>query len=454
MTEKINLKQRINRSGSERALLAICLNDPNVVVEATSSGLSPDMFAVDGNRYIYMAIAYLVANDKPVDPVSIMSVFDSEEATMAIEELGGLDYLDAMQQSRIAPNTSLYIEQIKQAAIRREIYVQAERMQKQALEDDTTRVSDYLSRTEAMIQEISLKVETEEEVYKMGSDVNDRLKERAKNPTLTPGIVTGMPSLDKAMGGLRKKTLSIIGARSKVGKSVVLTNWARKIAVEDSVPVLYIDTEMYNDQQEDRLIAQLSGVPVNEIASGMFAKDSFHGKAKDKIQRIQQATRMIRDGNFYHVYMPFFTPEILRTIAKQYVIKHGIKVLFFDYIKLPSSEGNNMSQEYQRLGVVTSTLKDIAGTLDIAVASAVQLNRGAVGAEEIDESMIAGSDRILQLADTLMFLRNKTEEEYALEGGFTAGNQKLIVALQRSGASNMDPINIKFEREITRVSEA
>ena len=116
----------------------------------------------------------------------------------------------------------------------------------------------------------------------------------------------------------------------------------------------------------------------------------------------------------------------------------------FDYIKLPSSGGHVGEKEYQALGYLTSTLKDIAGTLQIPVVSAVQLNRGAVKAEEIDESMIAGSDRILQLANRVCFLRWKTEEERAL----SAGNQRFKIAFQRGGASNLDEIDIDFKTEI------
>ena len=58
---------------------------------------------------------------------------------------------------------------------------------------------------------------------------------------------------------------------------------------------------------------------------------------------------------------------------------------------------------------------------------------------------VGGSDRILQLASKLIFLSNKTEEELLKEGEIN-GNQKLYIAYQRNGESDVPDINIKFDR--------
>ena len=38
----------------------------------------------------------------------------------------------------------------------------------------------------------------------------------------------------------------MVCARSKVGKSTLLTNWATNLSIIDKLPILYIDTEMDN----------------------------------------------------------------------------------------------------------------------------------------------------------------------------------------------------------------
>ena len=70
----------------------------------------------------------------------------------------------------------------------------------------------------------------------------------------------------------------------------------------------------------------------------------------------------------------------------------GIKAIFFDYIKIPSSQADFKSmQEYQALGFFTSGLKDLAGTLKIPVFTACQANRSDLNSNSPDASMIGGS---------------------------------------------------------------
>lgn len=437
-------KELINRAGSERALISICLQNPEELVVASSLGLLPEMFAVDGHKYIYMAMQYLYSKGEQLDPISIMNVYTDDNAKEAIEELGGIEYIEALKATPVAKNTKLFVEHIVQASARREVYETALKVADEAIKAKDVPLDEYLISVEARFRDITIDYQVSQEVVQIGEGVGDRLKKRLLNPQEVIGLRTGWKTFDKLTQGLKAGELTVVGARSKTGKSVTLLNWCRKISVEDKVPALYIDTEMFTEEQQDRLLAQLSRVPEVEIKNGMFGRDTINGKARDKIARLQEASRMLKEAPFYHIYLPHFTPEKIVALARKYKIEYGIGLLVFDYIKLPSSGSLVGEKEYQALGYLTSTLKDIAGTLEIPVVSAVQLNRAAVKADEIDESMIAGSDRILQLANRVCFLRWKTEEERAL----SKGNQRFKIAFQRGGASDLDEIDIQFHTEI------
>jgi Replicative DNA helicase len=95
-------KELINRAGSERALISICLQNPEELVVASSLGLLPEMFAVDGHKYIYMAMQYLYSKGEQLDPISIMNVYTDENAKEAIEELGGIEYIEALKATPVA----------------------------------------------------------------------------------------------------------------------------------------------------------------------------------------------------------------------------------------------------------------------------------------------------------------------------------------------------------------
>jgi replicative DNA helicase len=429
MTRVIPSKELIHRAGSERALISICLNKPDQLILANSLGLLPDMFAVDGHKYIWMSMSYLASKGEEFDPISILNVYTDDKAKEAIEELGGIEYIEAMKSTPVAPNTKLFVGHIIQASARRAIYEKAEQLKQKALKDTDSDLNEFLSYAESEIRDVSIEYQVAQDVQKLGDGIADRLKQRLLNPQDVIGLKTGWKAFDLASLGLVDGELTIVGARSKVGKSTVLLNWCKKICVQDKVPVLYIDTEMYKEEQEDKLLSMLSEVPHAEIRNGMFGRDTINGYARDKIKRVQQASKLLKEAPFYHVYLPNFTLEKIQALARKYQIEHGVKLIVFDYIKLPSSNNKLGEKEYQALGYLTSGLKDLAGQLQVPVISAVQLNRGAVGADEIDESMIAGSDRILQLANRVCFLRRSTEEEYAMTGA----SHQFKIHLQRMG---------------------
>lgn len=373
------------------------------------------MFAVDGHKFIYMAMTYLVTEGKELDPITIMNVYTSDKAKEAIEELGGLEYIEAMKASPVAPNTALFIDHIVQASARRAVREKALQIADKAIKDERP-LAEYLSDVEGRFRDIAIEYQVATEVEKLGDGVGDRLKNRLLNPMSVIGLKTGWKLFDLATLGLIDGELTIVGARSKVGKSTVLLNWCKKIAIDDQVPTLYIDTEMYKEEQEDKLLSMISGVPHKEIRNGQFGQNTMYGSAKDKIARVQEASKKLSAGKLHHVYMPNFTLEKISALARKYQLEYGIKLIVFDYIKLPSSNASLGDKEYQALGYLTSGLKDLAGLLQLPVISAVQLNRGAVGKEDIDEGMIGGSDRILFLANRVCMLRRSTEEEYAFSG--------------------------------------
>ncbi|WP_257130517.1 replicative DNA helicase [Bacillus wiedmannii] len=437
-TQKTSSKELIHRAGSERALIGICLNKPDQLMLASGSGLLPEHFAVDGHRYIYMSMSYLVEQGSQPDAISIMQVYTDEKAKAAIEELGGVDYLESIKLQPVAGNTALFVDHIKQASARRAIYEQAEKVKQKALKDTDSGVNDFLGAVENDFRDISIEYQVAQGVTKLGENTADRLKQRLLTPQDTIGLKTGWKQFDLATLGLVDGELTIVGARSKAGKSTVLLNWCKKICVDDGIPTLYLDSEMYDFEQEDKLLSMLSGVPHEEIRTGKFGQDTYYGTAKDKIAKVQQANAKLKQAPFYHVYLPNFTIEKVQALARKYQIEHGVKLIVFDYIKLPSSNANLGDKEFQALGYLTSGLKDLAGTLQVPIISAVQLNRGAVGKEDITEADIGGSDRILMLANRVCFLRKSTEEEYAMTGA----SRQFKIGAQRMG-SELDWTPIK-----------
>jgi hypothetical protein len=120
--------------------------------------------------------------------------------------------------------------------------------------------------------------------------------------------------------------------------------------------------------------------------------------------------------------------------------------MVFDYIKEPISASlNAQRKEYQILGDVTTSLKDLAGSLDIPCLAAVQVNR---------EGAVADSDKIVRYADTIMEWTYKTQEEIEMKG-IAGGQYKLVVReTRRGGMTPKEGIGYLFRKSTLKIDEA
>ena len=453
---EINESNLVFNPGSERNILSICLKEMEKIVEVETEEVQSDYFSVPGHKYIFMAIMYLYSKKIKPTPMSVMEVLSNEKAKNAVDELGGLEYLIILDEASIpTENLNIFIQKVKQSYTRRMLLEIAKEIKEFVISDEAEVLNpaELISFAETKISDLMVANTTTEEVYKMGESTEEVLDRRATHPSQVPGLEVGWEYYDKITNGAQAGDLIVVCAPSKTGKSVVLTNWATKLSIHDQLPILYMDTEMSEREQEDRILANLTGIPQNEIVSGMYVMDTVNGSADEKVAKLKKAREQLKMGNYYHIYMPHFSIEKVNALTKKFAMQMGIVALFFDYIKIPSSSTDfKRMAEYQALGFFTSGLKDLAGTLKIPVFTAAQTNRNDLDGDNPTASDIGGSYRILQLASKLIFLKNKSDEKIAVEG-FGAGNQQLFIKYQRNGESDCDPINLNFDKPILRMTE-
>ncbi len=256
------------------------------------------------------------------------------------------------------------------------------------------------------------------------------------------GLSTGYPVLDKVIDGLIPGTLMIVAARKKEGKSTLLTNIAAHVAVNDGLPVLYLDTEMTFKEWRDRVLSIISGVKERTIKHGGFKKNKLiHSK-------ISEAAQYLKKSKLFHHYLPGYNVEKIAALYKKYKFKEDIQLAIFDYIKEPESTSIVAGRkEYQILGDVTTKLKDLSGQLNIPFLSAVQLNRAGD---------VADSDRIARYGDIIAFwgmrnLKTADEEGWDLDD---IGHYGLSIRdSRRGGGTGEVGIGFKFYKTTLTIKE-
>ena len=254
---------------------------------------------------------------------------------------------------------------------------------------------------------------------------------------------------------MRRKCVDLIAARPKVGKSVFADNVALNVASKN-IPVLMLDTEMSKEDHLNRLIANISGVPINEIATGQFIED------EDKHQKVIEAMKSIESIPYSYISVAGKPFDQILNLVRRWVMqevklddngKTNECVIIYDYLKLMSSSSiTNNIQEYQALGFQITSLHNLCVKLDIPCLSFVQLNRDGITKESTDA--VSGSDRLIWLCTSFTIFKIKSPEELA-EDGPNAGNRKLVPIVARHGAGldDGDYINMIMQGAHAKLKE-
>ena len=422
--------------GAERVVLSALFSNSDKIIEVDH--LLPEHFSLKGNRYIYMAMLSLYSQNIPIEPSAVYHFYTDDKIISEINEVGGLEYLFTLRDLRSTEKSiRLFADKIVQSHMAKVISEFMDDYKDKVVEHDGS-IDEILAEIEEFKNDLSIKYEVKTDVVKIGDGIREKL-DRLSEGVMQYGLSSGFDKYDKMTMGLVGGELTAFGARAKTGKSTILINMAEHVAINLKKDVLYIDTEMQTEEQEFRLLSLVSGIPEHEFKTGSFNKDTDFGKAKHKMELIENAIQKIESGRLHHVYLPNFTPEKISALAKKFKRQLDIGLLIFDYIKL--SDNGDVSREYIELGRLTGKLKEIAGVLDIPVLTAVQLNRSAVDTDFVNESMVAGSDRIGHLVNRLVLMRKTTLEESIL-----GADVVMKIVLQRSeGMIPAEQIYLKKE---------
>jgi replicative DNA helicase len=178
------------------------------------------------------------------------------------------------------------------------------------------------------------------------------------------GIKTGIPSLDKQIGGLQKGRLIVVAARPAVGKTC-LTLQISLHAAKAGHPVGICSLEMSAHELGVRAMAQSYKINVSHL----FNADGL------AIERAAQAmsTHPLSSWPVHFNVDQYSLADLVNQI-RIWKKRDKIDLAVVDHIGLVEHHESKSANE--RIGNVTRTLKKLAKELDIPIIAVSQLNRG------------------------------------------------------------------------------
>jgi len=407
------------------------------------------------NKTIFYVLRQALENAEKMDEVLLAQRVDALNISFP-NDIKISDYIHSLALRKISPdNIEKIAQELKKFTVRREIFEGAKKVA-----DSMRKMSPSVSYNE-IIETADNTFNEKINFFDVGPsspvNISDEMEEwielRGNNPVTEFGLMSPYKRLNDLYGSLlRPGNITVIVARSGVGKTRFCMDFCTKVSSQYNVPILHFDNgEMSKEELMIRQCSALSGVSANLLETGQWRQ-----AGEETVDNVRSVWKQVKKIKFYYYNAGGMNVDNMIAALRRFYyskIGRGNPMIFsFDYIKT-TFENNGSKSEWQVVGEMIDKFKKTIqkeilsdGGPVIPMITSVQSNRqGIINArqpQEIrdDESIVSLSDRITQFCSHMFILRQKTLDEMANEPN--CGNHKLInVKARHLGADYMRAIN-------------
>lgn len=342
---------------AEQAVLCAMLLDQDII-DLVRMFINGDDFIKQAHRVIFKAIT-----DTRGD---ILEVISNLKALGVLDEVGGPAYLAALADM-VIPSKKVaesHAKLIREASQKRKFIANAGEMIASCYGGGD--FGDMAADLEKEAFNLSADLGTGAEAVSIGEIVKGTVArvERIVEEGLDPGIMTGFYDFDRMTSGLQSDDLIILAARPSMGKTALLFNILKRVALQ-GIPVGAFSLEMGNEGLGQRMLAEQTMINSKVIRSGRVRDNEW--------PTITNAMGLFDSMPLYIDDTPALHISEMRSRARRMHRKHGVSLIALDYLQMARGDGNNREQE---IADISRGMKAMAKELKIPVIALAQLNRG------------------------------------------------------------------------------
>jgi replicative DNA helicase len=345
------------------AVLGSAIQTPAAAAEALAV-LVPQDFPRNVHQVVFEAVERLADAGEPVGPVSVMSELARTGWLAKLHE-EGLGHSGAYLHSLIQRAGPVGYHAPKVLAYARRTGLQGVLRSCQALaESDGWDIDAHPDQIRKMVEDATSFAGTA--ALRPNSDaVTEVLGSLDRDED--PGLPTGFPDLDDAIGGLRPGEVIIIAGRPGSGKTLTGLCIADHVGTHLKLPVLFESLEMPEAQLTLRRIAAEARVPLVNLIRHQVTDDDW--------RRIGRVTNHLLDTEL-RIDAPSRVPvshmrRNLRAMERAGAPARLLVIDYLGYIREPKAESRQ-----QAVAENVRQVHDLAGEFGIPVILLAQLNRG------------------------------------------------------------------------------
>lgn len=186
--------------------------------------------------------------------------------------------------------------------------------------------------------------------------------------------------LDAGQAGSGKSRFSIANACSMAMPFRYDPKLKRWVANGLAEPVLCINTELMQDEIQAMMLAHIAHVDESRL------RYDFNGLTQEEVSRVEIARELLNRYPIKMCYLPNYDLNDLEVILEEYVLKYGVRYIFFDYIHLTGkiiSQLKGVREDIIILQIMTA-IKNLATKYQCFFWVGSQLNRNATTGESKD----------------------------------------------------------------------
>lgn len=394
---------------AEQGLLGTILFN-NKAADKVRDFLRPEHFHDPLHQDVYRRALALIDAGRPATPVTLRGAYENWPGLE--DHGGGAGYLALLAGAVVSPaNVEHYGRIIHDLFLRRELVnlgdglATAARDQSgewsgESLVTDAQATLHSLAQTGAQSRPMVSWGEAAARALKMAQDA-------AKAPGGIVGMPTGLYELDALLGGLRRKSLVVVGGRPSMGKSALACGTLKYNLAAAGYGVCEFSLEMGSEDHGFRAVAGITGIDLTRIMRGQLEPREWE-RVIEAQGRLATLPVMIDDIGGVDV-------GHIRRRAMEFARKRRLDVIIVDHINLMrGSAGAAKQGQTAEVTEITAGLKTLAKELDCCVIALCQLNRSLESRDDKRPQMsdLRQSGSVEQDADVVTFVYR---HEYYLE---------------------------------------
>jgi replicative DNA helicase len=425
----------------EKAVLGAIMVDERAI-EVTATILKSDDFYDYANAAIYQACCDMCNKGQRIDFMTVVSYL---KKSGELDNVGGSYYVTSLTKDVV---TSASIEEharlVKQESIKRNIIKIGMQMVNDGY-DATVDAFDLHENSLAAVQEVTEGI-NKTKIKTIGNVIAEAIAESIKNKEqgiTATGYSTGIPSLDRLVGGFSVSDYIIIAASTGEGKTTLALNIADHIASQ-GIPTAFFTFEMTGMQLAYKILSGKTETKIKNLRLGDIPDDKW-------AITYETADKYMRTPLYLNDASGLTVAEVC-SIARALVKNKGLKVLFIDYLQLIKA-GVKVGLREQEINHISKELRALSLQLDLCVVALSQLSRMEKGTTRMYQlSDLRESGAIEQDATNVIFVykpilpnQNRHVNEMTVDGygTFQTSTDDALIISAKNRADSTGAIRVK-----------